>query len=430
MRIFYTLLLALLLPLILARLLWRSLRQSGYRLNIAERFGRYHQPPLEGCIWIHAVSVGEARAAEPLIAKLKVRYPTRPILLTGMTPTGRATARDLFGHTLTSVYLPYDFVRLHRRLLAHFQPCILLIMETEIWPNLLYTAKRHSLPALIVNARLSEKSLRGYTRFATIAALIRQALRSVSVVAAQSSADAERFRALGAAQIVITGNIKFDVLLDAALIAAGHTWRLGLGSRHVLLCASTREGEEALLLEAYQLAFDADARRNTLLVIVPRHPQRFDRVAGEIENAGLRFIRRSQTVADAIDLSAAEVLLGDSMGEMAAYLSLCDVAIIGGSFLPLGGQNLIEACTLGKPVIMGPSTFNFAEAARLAQDVGAMVQVDNAPEAMRVAHALLQDEGLITRMSDAGRKLVAANQGSTQKVAALVATAIQNSRAA
>ena len=325
MRIFYTLMLALLLPLILARLLWRSLRQSGYRLNIAERFGRYHQPPLEGCIWIHAVSVGEARAAEPLIAKLKVRYPTRPILLTGMTPTGRATARDLFGHTLTSVYLPYDFVRLHRRLLAHFQPCILLIMETEIWPNLLYTAKRHSLPALIVNARLSEKSLRGYTRFATIAALIRQALRSVSVVAAQSSADAERFRALGAAQIVITGNIKFDVLLDAALIAAGHTWRLGLGSRHVLLCASTREGEEALLLEAYQLAFDADARRNTLLVIVPRHPQRFDRVAGEIENAGLRFIRRSQMVADAIDLSSAEVLLGVSMGEMAAYLFLCDV---------------------------------------------------------------------------------------------------------
>ena len=430
MRILYTVMLALMLPLILARLLWRSVRQRGYRLNITERFGSYHQPSLNDCIWVHAVSVGEARAAEPLIAKLKVQYPERAILLTGMTPAGRATAEQLFGHTVSSVYLPYDFVSLHQRLLDHFQPSILLIMETEIWPNLLHACHRNAVPTLIVNARLSEKSLRRYTQYAAIAALIQQALRSVSFVAAQSSADAERFRALGAAQIVVTGNIKFDVLLDAALIAAGHTWRLGLGSRHVLLCASTREGEEALLLEAYQLAFDADARRNTLLVIVPRHPQRFDRVAGEIENAGLRLIRRSQTVAGAIDLSSAEVLLGDSMGEMAAYLSLCDVAIIGGSFLPLGGQNLIEACTLGKPVIMGPSTFNFAEAARLAQDVGAMVQVDNAPEAMRVAHALLQDEGLITRMSDAGRKLVAANQGSTEKVAALVATAIQNSRAA
>ena len=420
MRIFYTLLLALLLPLILARLLWRSLRQSGYRLNIAERFGRYHQPPLEGCIWIHAVSVGEARAAEPLIAKLKVRYPTRPILLTGMTPTGRATARDLFGHTLTSVYLPYDFVRLHRRLLAHFQPCILLIMETEIWPNLLYTAKRHSLPALIVNARLSEKSLRGYTRFATIAALIRQSLRSVSVVAAQSSADAERFRALGAAQIVVTGNIKFDVALDAALIAAGQAWRDGLGSRHVLLCASTREGEESLLLSAYLRTFDRVARGDTLLVIVPRHPQRFDAVAAEIQSAGLRFTRRSQATPDTADFVAIDVWLGDSMGEMAAYLSLCDVAIIGGSFLPLGGQNLIEASALGKPVIMGPSTFNFAEAARLALDVGAMAQVDNAFEAMRVALSLHNDEARRILMGDAGLKLVAANRGSTEKVVALV----------
>ena len=321
---------------------------------------------------------------------------------------------------LTSVYLPYDFVRLHRRLLAHFQPCILLIMETEIWPNLLYTAKRHSLPALIVNARLSEKSLRGYTRFANIAALIRQALRSVSVVAAQSSADAERFRALGAAQIVVTGNIKFDVAPDAALIAPGQAWRDGLGSRHVLLCASTREGEESLLLSAYLRTFDRVARGDTLLVIVPRHPQRFDAVAAEIQSAGLRFTRRSQATPHTADFVAIDVWLGDSMGEMAAYLSLCDVAIIGGSFLPLGGQNLIEASALGKPVIMGPSTFNFAEAARLALDVGAMAQVDNAFEAMRVALSLHNDEARRILMGDAGLKLVAANRGSTEKVVALV----------
>ena len=423
MRIFYTFMLALLLPLILARLLWRSLRQVGYRLNIPERFGQYHQPSLKGCIWIHAVSVGEVRAAEPLICRLKVIYPARPILLTGMTPTGRATAHELFGQLLTCVYLPYDFVTLHQRLLDHFQPSILLIMETEIWPNLLVTCQRNKVPAFMINARLSEKSLRGYTRLAAVHALIRQALQAVTVVAAQSAADAERFRVLGALRaekIVVTGTIKFDVALDPSLIAFGKNWRANCAHQRVLLCASTREGEEALLLDAYVQTFDVETRHDTLLVIVPRHPQRFDHVAIEIENAGLRFSRRSRGAPDDLNVSSAEVLLGDSMGEMAAYYAFCDIAIIGGSFLPLGGQNLIEACASGKPVIMGPSTFNFTEAARLAQDVGAMEQVGNAQDAMRMAHTLLQDDARRMRMADAGRKLVAANHGAAEKVAALI----------
>ena len=274
MRIFYTLMLVLTLPLIVARLFWRSLRQPGYRENIGERFGRYHQPPLEKCIWIHAVSLGETRAAEPLIRRLKVLYPARPILLTSMTPTGRETAKELFGTSLTPIYLPYDIVALHQRLFEHFQPAILLIMETEIWPNLLHACRQNALPTLIVNARLSEKSLRGYARFAAVRALLRESLQSV-VVAAQSAADAERLVSLGAHQTVVTGNIKFDAGHEPALLERGQRWRAAQPARRVVLCASTREGEETLLLAAYRKIFDAEARRDTLLVLVPRHPQRF-----------------------------------------------------------------------------------------------------------------------------------------------------------
>ena len=416
MQALYTLLLALMLPLILARLFWRSLQQREYRENIGERFGRYQNRPLKGCIWIHAVSVGEARAAEPLVARLRALYPLRPILVTGMTPTGRAMAKSLFGDIATCVYLPYDFSALHSRLLIHFSPSVLLIMETEIWPNLLHTCQLNAIPALIVNARLSEKSRHGYARFVAIRTLIQHALQSVHVIAAQSMTDAARFRDLGAPAIVVTGNIKFDVTIEPAMASLGKRWRADLGTRQVLLCASTREGEEAMLLEAYLQIFDATARADMLLVIAPRHPQRFERVADDIERAGLRFSRRSRSTAMLM-----EVLLGDSMGEMAAYYSFCDVVIIGGSFLPLGGQNLIEACASGKPVIMGPSTFNFAEAAQLARNAGAMLPVSDALEAMQTAHRLLQNSALRGEMSVAAFELVDANRGATEKTVALIA---------
>ena len=424
MRIVYSMLLALSLPLIVARLFWRSLKLRGYRENIAERFARYQQASKHGCLWIHAVSVGETRAAEPLIRRLKLRYPTRPILLTGMTPTGRATAQELFGDAVTCVYLPYDFVALHQRLIDHFRPSILLIMETEIWPNLLHACQQNAIPALLVNARLSEKSLRRYSRLAPARALVREALQSLTVVVAQSVYDASRFRLLGALaadKTVVTGNIKFDVLTEPLLIARGEQWRAARPHRRVLLCASTREGEEALLLAAYVCAFDAGARRDTLLVMVPRHPQRFDEVAGEIEGAGLRCARRSLGMAG---IDTCDVLLGDSMGEMAAYYSWCDIAIIGGSFLPLGGQNLIEACALGKPVIMGPSTFNFSSIVQLARDAGAMLQVSDALEAMHAARKLLQDDARRKNMSVASFKLIDANRGATEKTLALIVSVL------
>lgn len=424
MRFLYSMLLTLMLPVILARLLWRSLRQRGYRENIAERFGSYRQAPLRGCIWIHAVSVGETRATEPLIRKLMALYPERPILLTSMTPTGRATAVELFGDSLTSAYLPYDLGSLHGRLIDRFEPAVLLVMETEIWPNLLHVCKTRSVPALIVNARLSERSARGYMRFSPVRSLVHQALKEVSVVAAQSSADAERFRALGAPRIAVTGNIKFDLTLNVALVTMGRGWRTGLESRLVLLCASTREGEEALLLAAYREVFEVTERNTVLLVIVPRHPQRFDEVAGGVAEAGLSVVRRSESISDAA-INAADALLGDSMGEMAAYLAFADIVIVAGSFLPLGGHNLIEACAAGKPVIMGPSTFNFSEAARLAEDQGAMAKVNDAVEAMRTAKRLLQDVAARKAMSDAGLKLVAANRGATDRTVALVQAALE-----
>ncbi len=424
MRLIYTLILTLMLPLILARLLWRSLKQRGYRENIGERFGCYDQPPLRNCIWIHAVSVGETRATEPLIRRLKALHPARAILLTSMTPTGRATALALFGETVTCVYLPYDLVALHDQLIARFRPSLLLVMETEIWPNLLHACSKTALPALIINARLSEKSANRYARFAPIRFLFRRALQSLQVLAAQSATDAERFRTLGAQRIVVTGNIKFDVSLNPALLRLGEGWRKELGSRRVLLCASTRDGEETQLLAAYVKIFNALERQDIMLVIVPRHPQRFDQVAVDVQSAGLRFTRRSQALPGWTE-KRPEVLLGDSMGEMAAYYKLSDVVIIGGSFLPVGGQNLIEACALGKPVVMGPSTFNFGEAARLARDAGAMRQVPNALEAMQEVRRLLRDERSRQTMSDAGLKLVAANRGATEKTVALIESALE-----
>ena len=423
MRFLYSLLLTLMLPVILARLFWRSLRQRGYRENIAERFGSYRQPPLSGCIWIHAVSVGETRATEPLIRKLKGLYPARPILLTSMTPTGHATAVELFGDSLTSVFLPYDLGYLHGRLFDHFEPAVLLVMETEIWPNLLHACKTRSVPALIVNARLSERSARGYRRFAPVRALVGQALQEVTTVGAQSIADAERFHKLGAPSISVTGNIKFDLTLNADLVNMGCGWRAGLGSRQVLLCASTREGEEALLLAAYRDVFSVSERSTVLLVVVPRHPQRFDAVADLIMKAGLTVVRRSRAEAEAV-INTVDVILGDSMGEMAAYFAFADIVIVAGSFLPLGGHNLIEACAAGRPVIMGPSTFNFSEAAQLAQDQSAMLKVVDAEAALRAAKRLLHDVVARNAMSEAGLKLVATNRGATDRTVALVEAAL------
>jgi 3-deoxy-D-manno-octulosonic-acid transferase len=390
-RTLYTAFLRLALPVILLRLWWRGRREPRYREAVSERFGRYRAAAKGNLIWIHAVSVGEARAAAPLVKALF----DFPILMTCTTAAGRETLDQVYGDSVTAAYLPYDYPRAVQRFLAHFRPRLAILMETELWPNLLAGCAAAKVPVVLANARMSEKSMRGYSRWS---GLTGPGLRSLAAVCAQSAADAERLRALGAPRVEVTGNLKFDAQPDAAQVAAGRAWRARL-RRPVVLLASTREGEEKLLLAER-------APASVLVVVVPRHPQRFDEVAVLADS------RRSREPAPP---PGDHVHLGDTMGEMGFYYGACDVAVIGGSFAPLGGQNLIEALACGAPVVLGPHMFNFAEAARLALEAGAAIQAGDARSAMRAALQLLADEPRRQEMSAAGRKLCEVHRGATAR---------------
>ena len=406
-RFGYTLLLYALLPRALLHLLWRARRQRAYLEHIAERFGRYAVGTAQPLIWVHAVSVGETRTAEPLIDALQRNYPQHRILLTHMTPTGRATGTALFGERVLRCYLPYDFPFAVERFLEHFSPACGVLLETEIWPNLIHACRARGVPIYLVNARLSEKSFRKYRRFGRFAAA---SLNELTGIAAQSNADAERLKALGATGVEVTGNLKFDNVPDTALVAQGDTWRAAWGrSRPVLLLASTREGEEALLLQALQEV----AIPQLLTVVVPRHPQRFDEVAALLERKGVPYQRRSTGQAIA---AQTRVVLGDSMGEMFAYYAACDVAVIGGSVLAFGAHNLIEACAVGRPVILGPYTYNFAEATQFAAEAGAALRVEDARGAIAAAGELLRDPARAQRMAQAGLAFARRHQGATEKI--------------
>ena len=406
-RLGYTLLLYALLPRALLHLLWRARRQRAYLEHIAERCGRYAVATGQSLIWVHAVSVGETRTAEPLIDALQRNYPQHRILLTHMTPTGRATGTALFGDRVLRCYLPYDFPFAVERFLEHFRPACGVLLETEIWPNLIHACCARGVPIYLVNARLSEKSFRKYRHFGRFAAA---SLHELTGIAAQSNADAERLKALGATGVEVTGNLKFDNVPDTALVAQGEAWRAAWGrSRPVLLLASTREGEEALLLQALQ---DIAIPR-LLTVVVPRHPQRFDEVAALLERHAVPYQRRSagQPIA-----AQTRVVLGDSMGEMFAYYAACDVAIMGGSVLPFGAHNLIEACAVGRPVILGPHTYNFAEATQFAVDAGAALRVADARGAIAAAGELMRDSARAQRMAQAGLAFARSHQGATDKI--------------
>jgi 3-deoxy-D-manno-octulosonic-acid transferase len=398
----YTLVLTFAIPIAVARLWWRGAREPGYRRRIGERFGRYRQAA-DGrpMLWLHAVSVGEARASAGLARALAARYPDHGLLLTCTTATGRATLKELHGESATIAWLPYDTPGAVRRFLEHFRPRLALLMETEIWPNLLAGCRAYGVPVMLANARMSENSARGYRRYAP---LLRPAFGSLAIACAQSEADAVRLRSLGVREVEVTGNLKFDVAVDAAKQAAGRAWRVRLG-RPVLLLASTREGEEAMLLGALRVT-PGEAPPGLLTVVVPRHPRRFEEVAA------LAQARRSSGGEPRPD---DRVYLGDTMGEMDFYYAAADVAVIGGGFAPLGGQNLIEACAAGVPAVLGPSMFNFAEATRLALEAGAAVQAADAAAAMREARALLSDAPLRAAMGEAGRALCAAHRGATAR---------------
>lgn len=411
MRVLYTVLLRLALPLLLVRLWWRGRSEPGYRHAVSERLGFYSGAVPERVFWIHAVSVGEARAAEPLARALVAAWPDHALLFTCTTAAGRETLEERFGGSAAIVWIPYDFPESAEAFLLRFKPRLAVIMETEVWPNLLEACRAQGVPSLLANARMSEKSMRNYSRFSGLA---RAAFESLAYVCAQSEDDAARLRALGAKSIEVTGNLKFDMQPDAAQLDAGRAWR-GEVARPVVLLASTREGEEEVLLQAFAAADPA-----ILILLVPRHPRRFE------ELARLAGSRRSMQRLPAL---ADRVHLGDTMGEMAFYFAACDVALIGGSFMPLGGQNLIEALAVGTPVIVGPHMFNFAEATRLAVGCGAALQVDDAPAAARSAVALLGDHARRRDMGEQGRKLCAAHRGATQRHVAACGRLLEKARA-
>lgn len=406
-RLAYSLLLWLVLPFIPLRLAWRGLRERGYWRQVAERFG---SGPEEGRhpVWIHAVSVGETRAAAPLVERYLAR--NKAVLLTCMTPAGRATAEQLFGDRVAIRYLPYDYGWAVRRFLRRARPLVGVIMETELWPNLVRESRRARVPLYLANARLSQKSAAGYRRFA---ALTREVLEGFRAVAAQTVDDAARLRELGARDVAVTGNLKFDVTPSVAQLDLGAHFRALIGQRPVWLAASTRDGEEALILDAFAKAAPAGA----LLLLVPRHPQRFDAVATRVRAAGLTLQRRSE---DAPVDASTRVWLGDSLGEMFAYYAAADCALIGGSLLPFGGQNLIEACAVGCPVLVGPHTENFKQVAEDALARDAALRVSDAADWAARAAELTADAIARRRMGDAGREFAAAHRGAAEKVFRLV----------
>ena len=389
-------LLRLALPLILLRLWWRGRRERGYREAVTERFGIYAGDVPARLVWIHAVSVGEARAAEPLVRALQEFLPDHRLLVTCTTAAGRETIRQVYGEAVLAAYLPYDYPESVQGFLGHFRPRLGVLMETEVWPNLLRGCAAAGVPVLLANARMSEKSERRYRRFSALTA---PAFGALAAVCAQSRADAERLAGLGARAVEVTGNLKFDVTPDAAQVQAGRAWRSRLG-RPVLLLASTREGEEAMLLK------EIGMEKELLVLVVPRHPRRFDEVAQRAD------ARRSQQEQPA---AATRVYLGDTMGEMAFYYGAADVAVIGGSLLPLGGQNLIEALAVGVPVVVGPHMFNFAEATRLAKRAGAVVQKLDVAGVVGEALRLLGDAPKRAAMAAAGKTLCEAHRGATRK---------------
>ncbi len=416
-RLLYSLFLYLITPLIWLRLLWRARKQADYLHHLGERYGFYAQPVPEKLIWVHAVSVGETRAAQPLIEGLLARWPGYRILLTCLTPTGRETGREVYGERVIQAYLPYDYPGAVDRFFRHFSPHFGVLMETEIWPNLLAAAKAKRVPVMLVNARLSVRSARGYGR---LGKLVRPAFAALAGVSAQTAGDASRLSELGAAQLEVCGNLKFDVVPSPEKLAQGQHWKAALGQRPVFLAASTREGEETLVLDAWRAA----AVPGALLVLVPRHPQRFAEVAELIASRGLRCVRRS----GAMPAGDSEVWLGDSMGEMAAYYAMADLAFIGGSLLPLGGQNLIEAAACGCPVLVGPHTFNFLQATQDAIAAGAARRVDSAETLGSSVAQLLGSGDELAAMGLAASQFAQAHQGAAQRSLAFIERQVAQAR--
>jgi 3-deoxy-D-manno-octulosonic-acid transferase len=446
-RAMYSAALWLAQPWLRAKLARRAKAEALYGEKIEERFGNYSMPAESGAVWVHAVSLGETRAAAILVAKLRYLMPGMRLLLTHGTATGRTEGAALLQAGDVQAWLPWDTLGATQRFIAHFKPAMGIVMETEVWPNLCAAAHSAGVPLVLANARLNASSERSALRLAWLA---RPAYASFAQVWAQTPGDAQRLTAVGAQNVSVQGNLKFDASAAVQQVQQGRAWRTA-SARPVVMLASSRDGEETLFLEQIRAvnqsniagaAINNAAPEQTLhasqaagqtaapsapvqWMIVPRHPQRFDAVAQLVTQAGFTVSRRSQWQAPP---QHADVWLGDSLGEMALYYGLADVALLGGSFAPLGGQNLIEAIAATCPIVMGPHTFNFADAAATALEQGAALRVHDMAQGLQVAVALATDTARRAAMGAAGEQWLSTSRGAAQRMAQEVADMLAQAR--
>jgi 3-deoxy-D-manno-octulosonic-acid transferase len=423
-RFLYILAVYLAAPVISLVMLWRGFRDRSYWVNFRERFG-FGEPLEPSGIWIHAVSVGEVQASSALVTTLRERYPTVPVVVTTLTPTGAARAKTLFKDLAQVRYIPFDLPGSVRRFFNRVQPRLAVIFETELWPNLYHACGRRRIPLVLASARISPRSVSRYRR---LGSLFRDALSRGVVVAAQGESDADRFKSLGADpdRTHVTGNIKFDFSVPFDIGERGRRLReFYAAARPIWVAGSTHGGEEEIVLEAHRIVRGAHPR--ALLVLVPRHPPRFDEVAHGLQRAGIRFARRSQRVGERAGAAAAaaDVLLVDTLGELLDFYAACDVAFVGGSLVPIGGHNLLEPAALGVPILTGPYTSNSTDIAKLLIARGAAAVVSDAEELGRAVSALLADPDERARIGKLGRDSVDSNRGALGKLLGLIEPLLQ-----
>jgi len=417
-RIVYSLTLYALLPFVLMRLVWRGVRARSYWHGWRQRFGFSPRFP-GGVIWVHAVSVGEVQAASPLLSSLKEDYRDRTVLVTTTTPTGAQQLHKLFGEQVAHCYFPYDLPDMVERFLNRANPAIAIIMETEVWPNMFHACSRHAIPVILANARMSARSARAYRR---VAGLVRATLTQVSAIAAQSQSDGQRLIDLGAPsdRVHVTGSIKFDIQVPERQIAAGRTLRRQIGEmRPVWIVASTHENEEKQLLPVLQAV--RERLPDSLLIVVPRHPERFTRVADVFRKTGYLLARRSE---QAPFIEHIDVFVGDTMGELPMYYAAADVAVIGGSFVPVGGHNPLEPAAIGLPVIVGPHVFNFDEVVQLLEKSEALIRVRDTSGLTEKVCELLADASLRRKLGRNAGMVMDANRGACERVQVLISNAL------
>lgn len=411
MRYIYNILFYLLIPFILLRLLWRSRKSPGYRKRINERFAFFDiEKNYQGGVIIHAASVGETIAAVPLIRQIQKTYPDLPITITTMTVTGSHQVKKSFQNSVFHIYVPYDLPDVVQRFFNKTKPKMLIVMETELWPNLLYYAHKKQISVLLANARLSEKSARGYTK---IKKFVARMLKNITQIAAQSQPDADRFIKLGMPQdrITITGNIKFDINLSRSSQEAGENLRQQLGAnRPTWIAASTHEGEEEIILQAHKQI--KNQAPECLLILAPRHPERFAPIAALCKKQDYKVVLRSSNEASD---ATTDIFLGDTMGELMKFYAASDVAFIGGSLVPIGGHNFLEPAILNLPIISGPHVFNFTEIAHLLTAKHALILVKNATELATQVINLFADPVLRQEFGANAKAVVNANRGAVEK---------------